>query len=130
MVRLPMTYLLHVVLVTVVAALVLVGLPSGMPWRPAPVGAPGRALRLLIALGATVAAVTVPDPPVSEPGVLPTRLHARLWSGPSNACRRRARSSSAQPLGGATARTIAPVACTVILLVGAKVCPGFWCGGP
>jgi disulfide bond formation protein DsbB len=80
MVRLPMTCLLKVVLVLVVLALVLVGLPIGMPMAPCPQCVlPAGAFCLLVALLATVAAVQEPDPAGIRAGSASIRLRARLW---------------------------------------------------
>jgi hypothetical protein len=76
----PMSGLLKVALVLVVLALVLVGLPIGMPMPSCPQCVlPTGALCLLVALLATVAAVVVPGSTGGRVGWLSVRLHARLW---------------------------------------------------
>jgi hypothetical protein len=80
MVRLPMTCLLKVALVLLVLALVLMGLPVGMPMASCPQCVlPAGVFCLLVALLATVAAVEVPDPAGRRAGMLSIRLRARLW---------------------------------------------------
>ena len=76
-----MSRLGKVALVLLVLALVLVGLPIGMPMASCPQCVlPAGALCLLVALLAAVAAVVVADRTGGRVGVLPVRLHARLWA--------------------------------------------------
>jgi hypothetical protein len=81
MVRLPMSRLGRVAMVLLVLALVVVGLPVGMPMASCPQCVlPTGAMCLLVALLATVAALEVPDPTGSRAGWLSIRLRVRLWA--------------------------------------------------
>jgi hypothetical protein len=79
--RLPMSRLGKVALVMLVLALVLAGLPIGMPMASCPQCVlPAGAWCLLVALLAVAAAVVVPDRPGGRVGLLAARLYARLWA--------------------------------------------------
>jgi hypothetical protein len=79
--RLPMTRLGKVALVLLVLALVVVGLPIGMPMASCPQCVlPGGAWCLLLGMLTAAAAVVVPDWTGGRVGVLPLRLQARLWA--------------------------------------------------
>jgi hypothetical protein len=75
-----MSRLGKVALVLLVLALVLVGLPIGMPMVSCPQCVlPAAALCLLVAVLATVA-IEVPNPTGRRAGLSSVRLRARLWA--------------------------------------------------
>jgi hypothetical protein len=75
-----MSRLGKVALVLLVLALVVVGLPIGMPMVSCPQCVlPAAALCLLVAVLATIA-IEVPNPPGRRAGLLSVRLRARLWA--------------------------------------------------
>jgi hypothetical protein len=79
--RLRMSRLGKVALVLLVLALVVVGLPIGMPMAPCPQCVlPAGAWCLLVALLTVAAAVLAPDRTGGRVGVPPLRLQARLWA--------------------------------------------------
>lgn len=79
--RLPMSRLGKVALVLLVLALVVVGLPIGMPMASCPQCVlPAGAWCLLAALLTAAAAVVAPDRSGERVGALPLHLRVRLWA--------------------------------------------------
>jgi len=79
---LPMSRLGRVALVLLVLALVVAGLPVGMPAMSCPQCVPPVGAWCLLVAALLTAAVTVvaPDRTGGRVGVLPLRLQARLWA--------------------------------------------------